>query len=336
MSDQTRQQLEQANTYIQNGQRDAARDVLESLVKTAPNYAEAWWLLAMVAATPKQMREALENVVRIQPDNAKARQQLDTLNAQTGAATTMMSPTAAQDPFAVPDTQAAKPTGGATTPPSGSQMSESLDELFGPAPTASSTGAPAAQRGVGPAQPYTPPPYVPPQSGARKQRNPLLYVLLGLVIALVCICGLCMALFGGSIVAIFRNPTVQALVGTGVSMLQAPDTLPSDAQSQGTLTPNQQKSGTFEPFTQQVWKYRGKKGEQITITATASASNLEVYLGLYDSSGQLLQRTKFGNTGRTQTLTATLTDDATYNILVGALGGATGNYNITVQSASSQ
>jgi hypothetical protein len=317
MSDQTRQQLQQANTYIQNGQRDQARALLESLVKTDPTSAEAWWLLSMVASTPAQMREALQNVLRIQPDNKNAREQLDKLDAQASAAATPP----VEDPFAPPT----------RTLPSGSQMGESLDELFGPTPSsAAKTPTPGPTAGPG----YTPPPYTPPSPGAKSQRNPLLYVLLGLVIAAVCICGACLLLFGGSIAAVLSNPTVQAAVSTGITLIQAPDSLPAGVATAGTLSANQQRTGSLEPLSQQVWKYDGKQGEQITISA--SGSNLELYLGLYDSGGKLISRTNIGNTGRSQTLTATLPSDATYSILVGALGGNFGSYTIEVRSGSSQ
>jgi Tetratricopeptide repeat len=304
MSDQARQQLQQANALIQSGQRDQARALLESLVKTEPNNAEAWWLLAMVASTPTQMRDALQNVLRIQPDNLGAKQQLHMLDAQAGA-------TSPADRFITP-----QPTK-AVVPPSGSQIGESLDDFFEPLTT-----PPTASAQPGPVPGYIPPAYVPPAT--KKQRSPVLYVLLGLAIALVCICGACGLLAGPSFATIF---------GTAMSMIQAPSTLPGDATQMGTLRPNQTQSGSAGLLEQQVWKYNGRQGEQITVTA--SGPNLEIFLGVYDPKGQLVSRTRFGNTGRAQSLTATLPEDGTYSILVGSLAGASGSYTISVQSPGS-
>jgi hypothetical protein len=326
MSDQIQQQIQQANQYIQNGQRDQARSLLESVVKTDPNNAEAWWLLAMVAASPVQMQNALENVVRIEPGRADAKEMLDKLNAQTRAGTASSTRSTPEDPFAAPGSAPA--SGAATRPPSGSQIGESVDDLF-------TTPAAGTAMGAGSAQPaYTPPPYVPPPPGTQSKRNPLLYIIVGLLIATVCICGGCFVITGGSIAAIFSNPTVQAIVNTGITLIQAPDRLPGDVNDQGTINANQQQSASLAVLQPHAWKYNGKKGEQITVTA--NSSDLQLYLGVYDSSGRLLKRTDFGQNGHNPTLTVTLPDDSMYSIFVGANGGSTGSYTITVKSTGSQ
>ncbi|GEM_PF-935654 len=367
MSDQTRQQLQQALELIKNGQREQARALLDSVVRVDPNNADAWWIMATAVTSPAEMRDALQNVLRIRPDYPNAQQMLDRVNAQLNLAggaqavprpvstvppapgempTTLSSaaptpPPAPTVPTTPPQTQPATPMFSPATPPpstapspSGSQISESVDDLFAPLPPSGGpTGAPPA---AGPRS-YTPPPYVPPPPQAQKKgRSPLVYILIGLALAAVCVCGGCLLLTGGSLAAIFGNPTVQAAFGTGFAIFEAPDKLPSDAQSMGTIPPNQQRTGQLDFFKSQVWTYQGMRNEAITITVTMSSSNAAPYIGLYDRNGKLLERTRLTNSGRTNTLSTTLTDDATYSILVGGVAGSRTNYTIQVQSGSRQ
>ncbi|MCC7448631.1 MAG: hypothetical protein IT324_14520 [Anaerolineae bacterium] len=411
MSDQIKQQLREAYEYIKNGQRDQARAVLDPVVNSDPNNADAWWLMAMAVSTPADMRNALENVIRIKPDHANARQMLDKMNAQFFPSTPAASapPTAPAPipptPAAPPPTPSAAPTqqiapqppspvippapalsSAPPTPPtppaptarpaSGSQMGESLDDLFAPLPSA--PAGPAAPRttapaddlfaplpsaSTGPAAPkstfpeddmfaplpagspapvYTPPPYNP--ATAQKGRNPIVYLLIALGIAAICVCGVCVGLplLGG--VAVLGDPTVQAgfstagaIIGTGVSLVQAPDSLPTNAKEQGSISANQSKTGRLGALDQHTWQYQGKSGESITIAAkTANSSSFDPYLGLYDADGNLIKRTQTGRTGSTLTLDVTLADDATYTILVGSIGGAPGSYTLTLSSNRQQ
>jgi len=383
MSDQIKQQLREAYEFVKNGQRDQARAILDSVVNSDPNNADAWWLMAMAVSTPAEMRNALENVIRIKPDHANARQMLDKMNAQffpsapAASAPAPTPPTPATQPptppaaptqqiapqpppvippaptlSSVPPTPPAPPAPSAR-PASGSQMGESLDDLFAPLPSASA--GPAAPKSTfpeddlfaplpagAPAPVYTPPPY--DATTAKKGRNPIIYLLIAVGIAAVCVCGACVGLplLGGA--AVLRDPTFQAgfstagaIIGTGVSLVQAPDSVPADAKEQGSINANQSKTGRLGALDQHTWQYQGKSGESVTITVkTANNSSFDPYLGLYDADGNLLKRTETGRTGTTKTLIATLSDDATYTILVGSIGGAPGSYTLTVSSSRQQ
>lgn len=232
-------------------------------------------------------------------------------------------------------------------------MGESIDDLFAPLPSGA-TG-PAAPKTPVPendlfaplpsgtqAPVYTPPPYS-PSATAKKGRNPIIYILLAVLIGSVCVCGACVAVAGLGGAAFLNDPTVQAsfgtagaIIGTGVNLVQAPDKLPAGAKKQGSLSANQSKTARLAALEQHTWQYQGKRGEAITITVKTSTNNFDPYIGLYDAEGSLVSRTDAGRTGSTKTLTETLRDDATYTILVGGLGGAPGNYTITVTSRSQQ
>ena len=210
--------------------------------------------------------------------------------------------------------------------------SDNLDDLFSsPPPSGPASGSP-----------YTPPPPQPQQ----KRGNAILYIILGMVIAFMCICVGCIAITGGSFLAVANNPTVKAALatgqvafGTGIASGMAPDTLPSGTTDKGAITANQQQSGVLSNLEQDVWKYTGKKGEQITVNVTAQDSHQLIVLGLYDSSSELLVGNRVINSGQpTQTISFALPTDGTYSILVLAFGGtgnASGNYSITVQSTGS-
>jgi hypothetical protein len=178
---------------------------------------------------------------------------------------------------------------------------------------------------------YTPPAYTPQQQ--KKGPNTLLMILLGAAVATVCICGACVAIAGGSIASVVNNPTFQAGMGTAFSIMDLPDTLPSSAKEKGTIEPNDSKSGSLTTVLENdVWTYQGKSGEKLTITLDTTESGLN-HIGIYDSDGKVLQKTKLVNTsGKDQTirtLTYTLPSDGTYSILI---GGVDGRYTLEVSS----
>src|SRR5260221_13161750 len=131
-------------------------------------------------------------------------------------------------------------------PPSpGSQGASNPDDPFAPLP--SSGTLPPVSSGPGGSQltPYVPPP---PSQQPRKGPSPILMILLGAVLGVICICGACAAVFGGSIAAVFNNPTFQAGVGT---MQVAFGTISSGIDGPQTLPPSTQK-GTLSAGTAQT------------------------------------------------------------------------------------
>ena len=103
MSDPTRQQLQQAYQLIKTGQREQAGVILIAILKQDRDNADAWWLLANASNEPDKARQALENVLRIRPDDVRARQRLDKLDAPPSEA-----PSSAR--FSMPISPAVGPT----------------------------------------------------------------------------------------------------------------------------------------------------------------------------------------------------------------------------------
>lgn len=81
----THDELRRAYTLIKQEQIDEALALLRPIVLNEPENADAWWLLANAAVEPAEAREALLQVLRIDPLYAnapKAREMLDKLNEQ--------------------------------------------------------------------------------------------------------------------------------------------------------------------------------------------------------------------------------------------------------------
>ncbi len=333
MFDQTNPQLTQVYEYLKAGKRDQARALLEPIVSAEPDNIDAWWLMAMAVTTPDAMRNALQNVVRINPNYLNARQLLDAMAGPSEPP----APSASSIPSgpSVPTMPSVPPP----APSAGTQIGESADDLFhafeAPAPLPpASPYSDLPRPSTGPSSGRVPP-YPAPVAAQPRRTNPLVFVLLGMVGILICICGACVLLFGGSFFALMRDPTVQAVVSTGITRVEAPDRLPSDARPQGTITSGRSQTDRLGPLEQHTWKYQGHSGERITVTVSAQTATLNVFVGLYDSSGMLLSRSDIARTNRDQTLAETLPDDGTYSILIGGLGGSFGSYQIQVTSSSS-
>lgn len=82
---QSKKQLNRAFKLIKQDQIDDALDILRPIVVEEPDNVHAWWLLAYAATEPREVREALIMVLRIDPgyENApKAREMLEKLNEQ--------------------------------------------------------------------------------------------------------------------------------------------------------------------------------------------------------------------------------------------------------------
>src|SRR5512140_94340 len=99
MFDQTNQQLTQVYDYLKAGKRDQARALLEPIVSAEPDNVDAWWLMAMAATSPDAMRNALQNVVRINPNYLNARQLLDAMSSPTGSSAQSAPPAPSGPPL---------------------------------------------------------------------------------------------------------------------------------------------------------------------------------------------------------------------------------------------
>jgi tetratricopeptide (TPR) repeat protein len=134
MTDATRSQLEQAYRLIQQDDLDRAIAILKPIVAAEPDNADAWWLMAHAVSEPQDAREPLENVLRLRPDHAEARQLLNELEQEASLDTFGEAP----EPFPQ-DTSLDNLFGDTPEPPSAPSTvsSSELDELLGQSPVPS-------------------------------------------------------------------------------------------------------------------------------------------------------------------------------------------------------
>lgn len=81
----SRKELERAFKLIKRDKTNEALDILRPIVNAEPENVDAWWLLAYAATEPREVRESLVQVLRLDPfySNApKARDMLQKLNEE--------------------------------------------------------------------------------------------------------------------------------------------------------------------------------------------------------------------------------------------------------------
>lgn len=107
MSEETRGALARAFDAVEAGDLESARQILEPILAVERNNADAWWIYSHAVTDPEQAREALENVVRINPDYPGASELLTTLRDRLP-----------ERPPVTPSMAAAVPVSPAAPPPS--------------------------------------------------------------------------------------------------------------------------------------------------------------------------------------------------------------------------
>ncbi|MBN1285797.1 MAG: hypothetical protein JXB47_10400 [Anaerolineae bacterium] len=79
------QALRAARDAFEQGDRQAARTMLEDIVESDEGNVEAWWLLAQVVELDEEKQICLENVVALDPGHERAQTALQALRSGSGA-----------------------------------------------------------------------------------------------------------------------------------------------------------------------------------------------------------------------------------------------------------
>jgi hypothetical protein len=103
--------LHQAVQLAQAGQRSEARQLIWQFLQSEPNNETAWLWLASVASDQAEYQRSLNEVLRINPDNQRAKQLLTEFQQQYGSAPPAVSP------YAPPQQQASPPPVSPYAPP---------------------------------------------------------------------------------------------------------------------------------------------------------------------------------------------------------------------------
>jgi predicted Zn-dependent protease len=72
----TQPELMRAAEALKTGKRDEARQVLDELVTSDPDNADAWGMLFWAVDDPREKHDCLKQVVRVRPTDVKAWQKL--------------------------------------------------------------------------------------------------------------------------------------------------------------------------------------------------------------------------------------------------------------------
>ena len=80
MSGSSVQILAQAHAYIEAGNLEDAENLIRSLLEQDPDNTDAWWLLAHSVRDDRSAREALDQVLRLDPNDQQARSLLAALD----------------------------------------------------------------------------------------------------------------------------------------------------------------------------------------------------------------------------------------------------------------
>jgi hypothetical protein len=80
MSDPTREQLQQAYQLIKARRKAEAKEILIEVLTANPSLVDGYWLWSLAAETPDEAREALQEILSIDPSHERARNALERLN----------------------------------------------------------------------------------------------------------------------------------------------------------------------------------------------------------------------------------------------------------------
>jgi hypothetical protein len=345
----TSDQLQQAYRFIRDGNKTQATAILVPIVRSEPNNADAWWLLANAVSTPDQQRRALEQVLRLRPNDDKARRMLDRIDSGGSPAS---PPPVMQQPAQFPGTPSAAPP-----QPDPFAAPAPQSDPFGNDPFAGDPFAddpfPQAGRGQpapyqvapGPVRTYGAPPPVAPQ---RKGTNPLVIILAVVGLLAIIGCAACFAItggfafLGGQIIqqvagTLTSDPDFQNLMGTLSNVTPGASNLGSrlsgNFANRGAIQRGQTLTGTVDTIVDDGWTFSGNGGESITIEVHSRDADLDPQLYFYDPERALIAENDDINLLQGDTdarIEITLSTSGTYTIIVSAFSQG-GDYELSVR-----
>lgn len=331
----TSDQLQQAYRLIRDGNKTQAAAMLVPIVRAEPNNADAWWLLANAVTNADQQRRALEQVLRLRPNDEKARRMLDRM----GGSASVPPPTSYSqqpDPFAgasytTPPQQQYDPFAGT------SQRSDPFadSDPFGHVGQQSAWGSTPVQSA---------PPVIVRE---RRGTNPIVLFLAIIGIIVVVGCGACLIISGGTLAGITgvvnqfmgtltADPELQNLFSTMTNFTPAPNSgsrLSTNFADRGAIEKGQTVTGNVSSSRDDGWTISGSDGARLVIDLRAQDDELDPQLYVYGPDDTLIDENDdvdFASGNRDSHLEITLPESGTYTIIVSAFttGGA---YELSVR-----
>ncbi len=334
--------LQQAYRLIRDGNKPEAVRLLTPIVRAEPLNADAWWLLANALDNPDQQRRALEQVLKLRPNDDAARRMYERFPSNiTPTNNPAVKRTAKTRPVLAPAPEF-RETG------EDENILDTYDPMLGEQrPSRSSSGS----------------------SGRR--RNPLTTCLaiIGALVVISCIGCLAVTAFGvpvlGNVVQdimlTYTSEPALATLASGLATLGAPQfqqtlgaaiqsgvtqiapqsaatlavppssaSMPSDLVGRGSITKGQTVNQTVDTFRDDAWTFSADAGEHVVIELTANDPALDPHLYLYNGSRALVaENDDVSDSNNNSRIEITLTDAGKYTIRVSRFNGG-GAYTLSL------
>src|SRR5262245_20686608 len=129
--------LQLAAAHLRAGKRAEARGILAQYVRQNPNSENGWLMLGLALDEPRQQIDCLHIVLRINPNNAEARERISRLTQPTAVLPPLTEPPpeTPTETAPAPDSEPEPPAAAPTLSPSAPTLSPSAPTLSSSAPT---------------------------------------------------------------------------------------------------------------------------------------------------------------------------------------------------------
>ena len=314
-------QLKQAHELIKSGQKQQAVAILKPILKTDRDNAGAWWLLAHAVDSQEHARKALENVLRIRPDDEKARAKLAGMTRASSTRTTPAparpsrnSLTAPPDPFLDDDAFDEDPFAVLDSDDPFADIDDGSDP-FGSGPRYSDPDPFSDMSKVNFIEQYRKPERAAAKP-AKKSGSNVPFILMATVMALV---GL------GVVVYLLMNLDTVANSISG-------DDLPSNYLDFGVSKTGRTGSGESDEWFFEFDGYPPGTGiYRIAIEVNGRTATSDPVVELYDPQGNLIASDDQSGGANNARIVRALPRAGTYRIVVGGWRGGELSYEVTLR-----
>jgi len=332
-------QLRQAYELIRQGQKEEAVVLLQPILRSDRNNADAWWLMANALTDPAKQVQALNEVLRLRPNDARAEKMLGRVQIDMQSKQNDFS-------FAVSDDDPFSSTSQSSSFSSASSSQDDPYSTSGSDPFSQSAGE-KPKRGTA----MPPPVYQQQRSG----RNPLVTCL-----AIIGILTLGCCLFTVFVVPRIAVPVIEQIAsqfpdimetltydpnfqgmfatleaGGGLSFgtLTSSGTFDrSEARDRGKIELGRSITGGVDTFDDDYYTLTVTGRQEVTINVAASTNDLDPQLYVYDASNQLVGENDDIDMGTNNDSRLTLTvSPGIYYVVVSAFGTG-GEYTINLSN----
>ncbi len=287
-------ELKEAYSSIKGGDKVTARSILRPYVKENPQDANGWWLLAHAIDDTDQRKRSLQRVLKLDPDFAPARRELDKLDKL-----------AERDDDFLQDLSFSSDTSG------GSKAKNKKNAKGSGSKTEIIIGS--VLIGIG---------LIVLVCGG------IFYAVSQATTSVIDEIAQSVTLEANTSSG---SGNVQVSSGSGGGGLY--DEHFWDVIDKGSINTGQTVNGTVDTFDDDGWTFEGRAGQTVTIEANATDGILDTELFLYAPGGTLLDENddiNFLDGDTDSRITFTLPEDGTYGIVVSAFGTG-GDYQLSVR-----